>query len=545
MKDFTRLLLGSLLTTACILTTQSLYGQFQLNGSAQDLSDGCYRLTTTQDFVAGSIWNLDKISLDESFEVVMEIFLGCKDNDGADGIVFGFQPISTSIGVAGGALGFGGVSPSLGVEFDTFQNGDLSDPEYDHIAIIQNGDLNHNGANNLAGPVQALANDANLEDCDWHELRVSWDAPSQTLRVYLDCSLRILYIGDIVDEIFGGNPEVFWGFTAGTGALNNDQEVCLNYTTFLDELEDVVLCPNGSIQLEATGGVSYEWSPTNGLSDPNIPNPVASPDTTTTYTIAIFDDCGIPFYDTVQVTVDGDSSFVDLGLDTFLCNGDVTQLNAFTPNATYSWNTGDTTAMLEVLQEGTYAVTVTIDDYCFDSEDVFIDVIPYPTASLEADDPLCEGSSVFLDVGIDDINAEYIWNNGFNGPVYEVTGPGTYSVTVSNECGKATSSITLEYETCREYFLPNVFSPDYNGLNDYFFVQDGGDIREITYLKIFDRWGGLVYEQYNFLPNDLMLGWDGTHRGKEVNEGVYVWIMEGYFKDGEPFLEKGDVTLIR
>ncbi|MCB0706295.1 MAG: gliding motility-associated C-terminal domain-containing protein [Saprospiraceae bacterium] len=522
-----------------------LEAQFQLNGSAIAEGGGCYQLTQTQNVQAGSIWNLDKINLDQSFEAVLEIFLGCKDADGADGIVFGFQPVSTSIGVAGGEIGFGGVTPSLGVEFDTFQNGDLNDPEYDHIAIIQNGDLNHGGPNNLSGPVQALATGPNLEDCKWHELRVSWNAQTQALRIYVDCSLRILYVGDVVNDIFGGDPEVFWGFTAATGALNNFQEVCLSYTTFLDQLEDVVLCPNGSIQLEVTGGQNYEWSPPEGLSNPFIANPIASPTETTSYTVAIFDDCGVPLYDSILVTVDGDSSFVDLGQDTILCSGDFLLLDAYNPNSTYLWNTGDTSAIIEVNSNGQYSVTVTVDEYCFDSGIINIDVIPLPTANLTADDPLCEGSSLFLDVTIDDPNAEYIWQDGWEQSIYEVTGPGTYSVTVSNACGKATGSITLEYETCREFYLPNIFSPDNNGLNDYFFVQDGGDIREISYMRIFDRWGGLVYERHNLQSNDLLAGWDGTSRGKEVSEGIYVWIMEGFFKDGEPFLEMGDVMVLR
>jgi gliding motility-associated-like protein len=533
----------SILLTVSALQLQA---QFQLNGSAVQVDDDCYQLTQEADFIAGSIWNLDKIRLDESFEVVMEIFLGCKDGGGADGIVFGFQPISTSIGQAGGFLGFGGVAPSLGIEFDTYRNFDLSDPEYDHVAIIRDGNLNHSlVASNLAGPIQALEDSPNIEDCEWHELRVSWNANSQTLRVFLDCSLRLIYIGDIVNDIFGGDPEVFWGFTAGTGSLNNIQEVCFNYTTFLDELEDVVLCPNGSIQLEATGGVDYEWSPEEGLSNPNIPNPIASPQNTTTYIVSIFDDCGIPFLDSVTVLVDGDSSFVDLGMDTTICSGEQVWLDAENPNSTYQWNTGDTTALLEVVQEGTYSVTVTVNDYCFDSETVFVDVVPKPVAELEADDPLCEGSTVLLDVTLDDPNAEYIWHDGFTGPVYEVSGPGTFTVTVSNICGKATSALSLEYETCREFYMPNVFTPDFDGINDYFFVQDAGDIREVQYLRIFDRWGALVFERRDFLPNDVLLGWDGTFRGKKANPGVYVWVLAGTFKDGEPFLETGDLTLMR
>jgi hypothetical protein len=85
-------------------------------------------LTPETNFVAGSIWNGTKISLLQSFDVVARVYLGCKDVNGADGMVFGFQPISTSIGTAGGGMGFANIVPSIGIEIDTYQNTDFGDP---------------------------------------------------------------------------------------------------------------------------------------------------------------------------------------------------------------------------------------------------------------------------------------------------------------------------------------------------------------------------------------------------------------------------------
>ena len=272
----------------CCTTYLSGQAPFYLNGSAIASNDSCYQLTSDVNWQVGSIWNGEKVNLNESFLVAVNLFLGCKDEDGADGIVFGLQPLNTSIGTAGGDMGFGDVEPSLGVEFDNFQNVDYGDPIFDHIAIVRDGRMQHNiPGGTLAGPVQANVNNPNVEDCAYHKMEVAWDANTQTLSVFFDCELRLSYTGDIVNEIFSGDPLVFWGFTSATGGLNNIREICFSYTTFLDELADQTLCPGSAIQLEAIGGTSYQWSPSEGLSDPNIANPIASPAETTLYTVEI------------------------------------------------------------------------------------------------------------------------------------------------------------------------------------------------------------------------------------------------------------------
>ncbi|MCB0636016.1 MAG: hypothetical protein KDC54_05340, partial [Lewinella sp.] len=274
-----------ILALLAITAPMSLPGQFFLNGNAIATNDSCYQLTTAQNWQVGSIWNPDKVNLNESFDLVMEVFLGCSDSPGADGMVFGLQPVSTTIGVAGGDIGFGGVQPALGIEIDTYQNFNYGDPVYDHIAVIRDGTVNHNAPNGaLAGPVQASPHSTNIENCQFHDLRVSWDAEAHLLSVYFDCELRLTYEGDIVNEIFNGDPLVFWGLTSATGGENNRHEVCFTYTTFLDQQQDKVLCPGGQILLDASGGISYSWTPVEGLSNPNIPNPVARPSRTTLYT---------------------------------------------------------------------------------------------------------------------------------------------------------------------------------------------------------------------------------------------------------------------
>ncbi|HFA50809.1 MAG TPA: T9SS type B sorting domain-containing protein [Bacteroidetes bacterium] len=537
-----------ILAVVALLFPRLLPAQFILNGAAGQVNDSCWLLTPPQGFLVGSIWNETKIDLNESFQVVMQMNFGNIDGNGADGILFGFQPLSTSIGNAGEGLGFAGVSPSLGIEFDTWQNGNLGDPSFDHIAISKNGDLNHNSSSNLAGPIKAADNGANIEDGQWHQLRVNWDAEIKELEIWFDCKPRLTYTGDIVNEIFGGDPLVFWGFTAATGGSVNKQQICLSYTTFIDGFEDVVICPGGQFQLGLGGGTSYQWTPNEGLSNPNIPNPIAAPEQTTTYVVEVLDECNNPFFDSLTVFIDGDTVFFELGADTTLCEGLPLQLNATsigTLNVEYQWSNGSTSPVIDSPSSGLYTVTVTVDDFCVADDRIRVNIIPLPgNTDLGENQVLCLGQTTELDASTSG-NPSYLWQDGTSGPIKKVESPGTYTVNISNNCGEATASVLVEYEDCRQVYFPNVFSPNDDGINDIFMPFDGGDVETVLSLKIFDRWGGLVFENHNFLPNDFAAGWDGKTKKQFANPGLYVWLVEIKFRDGFVEQRSGEVNLLR
>lgn len=529
---------------AGILFPLTSTAQFFLNGNAQQLNDTCYQLTEAVNFQVGSIWNPNKIDLSNSFDVVLEVFLGCQDANGADGIVFGFQPVSTSIGMAGGGIGFVGVSPSIGIELDTWQNTDNNDPTFDHIAIIKNGDLRHQSANNLAGPVQASLVNLNVEDCDYHDLRVSWDANLHKLVVYFDCQPRLTYTGDIVQNIFNGDPHVYWGFTAATGGANNVHQVCFSYTTFLDQIEDVVMCPGGQVQLQARGGIRYEWYPPDGLSAADIPNPIASPDESTTYHINIYDACNQPFYDEVTVTVAGDSVFFDLGPDTLMCTGQTLLLDATTPHATYQWLDGATGPTYNVFSPGYYGVTVSrTDTFCIASDWVDVRYRPLLDVDLGPDTTLCLGQTLLLNAAFPD--ASYIWQDGATDSTYTIRSTGLYQVTLDHPCGKVADQVRVEVEDCRNVYFPNAFSPNDDGINDDFRCFQDGDVTLIQSFRIFDRWGGLVFQASDVQPDDIAARWNGEWHGKPALEGIYTYFATILFRDGTSSVFKGDIQLLR
>lgn len=201
-----------------------VFSQYILNGSAEKVSCNCYTLTKEELFQSGSVWNSNKINLNTSFDFWFNVYLGCTNALGADGIVFILQPNSTSVGTSGEGMGFQGVQPSVGIALDTWQNFNWNDPDYDHISIQLNGNVSHNS--DLAGPVPISATSLDVEDCKWHVLRISWDATTHKLKAYFDGVLRVESEIDLVTTIFHGDPNVYWGFTGATGGQFNLQQFC-------------------------------------------------------------------------------------------------------------------------------------------------------------------------------------------------------------------------------------------------------------------------------------------------------------------------------
>ncbi|HEY3387379.1 MAG TPA: gliding motility-associated C-terminal domain-containing protein, partial [Saprospiraceae bacterium] len=94
-------------------------------------------------------------------------------------------------------------------------------------------------------------------------------------------------------------------------------------------------------------------------------------------------------------------------------------------------------------------------------------------------------------------------------------------------------------------YIPNVFSPNDDGINDHVTVFTDDKVRKIVYLEIFDRWGNQVFVANNILPNDPLLGWDGSFRGKKMNPAVFVYIARVELINGDTVDRKGDITIIR
>ncbi len=244
---------------------------------------------------------------------------------------------------------------------------------------------------------------------------------------------------------------------------------------------------------------------------------------------------GCSVSDTVNVTINPLPN-IDLGNDAYLCVGSSLILSSAQPaSAQYFWSTGNTSPTITVTEPGLYTLTVNLNG-CVDSDQILVNEIKAPTIRLGQDTLICNGYILHLLVTAD--QATYLWSDGSLGKSFNISEPGTYWATVTNDCGMATDTINVRYKFCDIWF-PNAFTPNGDGKNDVIRVR--GSLNEFTeyVIRIFNRWGEMV-----FTTENITEGWDGNYKSTPQSNGTYFYQM--YYKvDGRKEMLKGDFELVR
>ncbi len=137
---------------------------------------------------------------------------------------------------------------------------------------------------------------------------------------------------------------------------------------------------------------------------------------------------------------------------------------------------------------------------------------------------------------------QYLWP--VNREVYKESGSYLTSFKTTQDCDSLRGLI-LEIKRRGEVYLPNVFTPNGDGINDKFIVYSSPEIITIDRMLIYDRWGEMLFEIKNFPPNDAQFGWNGNLNSQHLNPAVFVYAVEWTDLEGTKHIEHGDVTLIR
>lgn len=304
--------------------------------------------------------------------------------------------------------------------------------------------------------------------------------------------------------------------------------------------------------------ITYAWSFGDGQKD-NSTSPSHSYPISGTYKVQLIATNFIPCNDTTYATIQVDSiSPVVINLtDSVLCRATaVTFLGNYTTvgNTGITWYFGDGDSIVNINPvvhsydvPGTYTVTATAHyRICSDrSASRTVNLFDAPNVYLGPDTTICPGSNAMLLKDINDFAANHLgiqwkWSTGQTTPMITIVAPGTYYVDAYMNGCHSTDTIHVAKDCYMD--IPNVFTPNADGMNDYFFPRQWLTRGLTSFsMSIYNRWGQEVFTT-NTLDGS---GWDGKFNGVDQPVGVYVYVIDGMFKDGQKEHHQGNVTLLR
>jgi len=253
---------------------------------------------------------------------------------------------------------------------------------------------------------------------------------------------------------------------------------------------DTIICAGSSAPMYSGPGIGFVWTPAGSLSNPDTSNPIATPDTTTTYIVSITENVCFTVKDSTTITVVPIPIVNISGPTAPLVAGNQEQLTVSCPNDTLPFE---------------------IPTYLWEA--------PYDSS---------------------------ISNSTAISPEFVPTNTTTYTVVATTPQGCADSNTYTIHVICEnnQVFIPNTFTPNGDGQNDRFYMSGRG-LGLIKRMAVYNRWGQLIFENEGISANDPGAGWDGTYKGAILEPDVFIYVIDAYCETGEPFHFTGDISLIR
>jgi gliding motility-associated-like protein len=323
---------------------------------------------------------------------------------------------------------------------------------------------------------------------------------------------------------------------------------------------DAAICKGSNTALSIQGAQTYQWTPSTGLNCDTCANPIATPDTTTSYTVTALTNGGCPGSDTVKVTVFQPID-INVSPNKQICTNESFKLSA-NGASTYLWSPAQglstttsanpTTTTTSTIQ---YMVVGFDNNNCFkDTGYIKITVLPKPTLQLGADQTVSTGTVVSLTgATTNGPIVSWLWTpatdlscNTCPRPMATIKKDITYTATVKNIHGCVATDDIHFHTICEgsQVYVPNAFTPDGDGKNDILMVRSKG-IEVVRSFKIYSRWGELIFEQNNFPPNNPTYGWDGKIKGVVGSAEVYVYVAQVTCDNVKDFIIKGNISILK
>ena len=316
----------------------------------------------------------------------------------------------------------------------------------------------------------------------------------------------------------------------GTCSDRDTISVTFNALPVVNLGPDQTICNGQTVTLNAGAGTSYLWS--DGSTTQTI-----TVTTTNSYWVVVQNGtcAGTDTMNVITVS----APTVNIGPDIKLCYGLDTGLNAGNPGFNYLWSTGETAQHIAINATGTYWVKVS-NFGCIGFDTALVS-ISKPVIVLLYDTVVCPGEPITI--SIEKGFKTYAWSPGGQGTYMISTDkPGTYyvSVTDTNNC-PGSASIFIDEFCPSDLYIPTAFSPNGNGINDYFLTY--GERIISFHLYIYNRWGEIIFES-----QDMSEGWNGKYNGEDAQQGSYVYRVDYQlydYKELKKHTKYGVVNLMR
>jgi gliding motility-associated-like protein len=429
-------------------------------------------------------------------------------------------------------------------DFMNYPTADAGQPKELHCGdgiVVLNGDSSSRGPNitySWEGPEGGVLDDASL-------INVSVQKPGK-------------YILTVVDTT--------------NGCANTDSVLVSEKFQTLQAIlpESVALdCFDGKAYLDGSlsssgENITYQWEVLSGRLTGGFENMMARSDREGSYVLRVIDsESGCEARDTIRVISPDLPSGAEVDTQPSCLggnNGSISVNNITGGESPYLLSLNGAPfsgrATYQPLAPGDYNLTIQDAKGCEWQTTVAVQERPSINIQLDPEIRIRRGETTQLDVQVNipsqeisKINwtpADSLSCSDCLTPTANPSETATYRVYVEDIFGcNGEEPVTIFVNPLQEIYVPNIFSPNGDDINDRFVIYAGPEIKKVKELKIFSRWGELVFEIYDFLPNDVNFGWDGNFQGEPMNAAVFAWFTIVETTDGREIILKGDLTLVR
>lgn len=522
----------------------------------------------------------DSISQQINIQQIPQAQINLMQSEGCEPL----STIATSESISDNPLGIewlvlGGITPITSYEDTLYVNNLIHDPVSTYQIHLMIEDL-------VTG-----CRDTHIVDM------VVFDHPEVTIQIIENIDCFGNNNGSLVANVNGGMPsyQISWsnqtlgeineGLVAGNYSVTvTDANGCMAVASInlpepppleiglVDKGDATCIGINDAfIEVIASGGYmpsgadyQYVWSDIN-LTQSNVLEDVG----TGTYTVTVtdFNGCTQSASYTIE---DGYSMSVIDTVENILCYGDangriiIQEINGgiapFTLTLVGEINQTEyadySVVRFDSLSAGYYHLTIEDVNGCLFEKDYEVgDWSPLSVTATANPSTIILGNSTELGVIVSGSGLSYQWSpsstldcDTCENPI--ATPPNAdsviYNIIVTDEHGcTATDNVIVRVERNKNVYIPNVFTPNEDGFNDEFFPHGNDLVKRVIRMRIFDRWGDLVFMNSDFPIGVMTYGWDGRLGNREMNNAVFVYIIEVEYLDGKVEIFKGDVTMLR